>query len=68
LLTAQRSAGRPLIFLLSALIAIVGVVAVALPKPAPLRTSLDLEADAAVNERVGADRRPHHRPGPVTQR
>jgi EmrB/QacA subfamily drug resistance transporter len=38
------------IFLLSALIGIVGIVAVAFLKPAPLRTSLDLKTDGAVSD------------------
>jgi Na+/melibiose symporter-like transporter len=38
------------IFLLSALIGIVSIVAVAFLRPAPLRTSLDLKADRVVSE------------------
>jgi EmrB/QacA subfamily drug resistance transporter len=44
------------IFLLSALIGLVGVVAVAFLRPAPLRTSLDLESDEPATEAAdGAD-------------
>ena len=41
------------IFLLSALIGLVGIVAAAFLRPAPLRTSLDLKPDQVISD--GAD-------------